>query len=263
MDTIFRTYNYMFGSGIYVLIWLISIAYLFIRENKGRDAIIYPLVLVVLFFMNPFVIYIAARLFGVGEYSRIVWCALADIVIAIAATKFVYSRQTYRTKFLSFFIVCMVLIISGKSLLTDEYFSKATNRYKLSDETIAICEYLSQNHPEEKIIVDQQILVEIHQYNALIPMYYGRWDLTKYIEKAFESKNDIVIEQYLEKAIADDCTIIVLENNDFYNSELRKYGWIKETSVGTYNIYKYIGEHWILTNYADESGNQGMFYNAL
>lgn len=260
MDTIASTYRYMFGTGIYVLLWLLAIGYLYKNDKEGRQIFVYPLLLVVVIFMNPIVIYFAARFFGVGEYSRVVWCVLADIIIAIAGTKFVYNRKTNVGKLFSFIVIGVILAAVGKSLLTNGFFSKATNRYKLSNETLEVCEYLSNNHAEDKAIIDMDILVEVHQYDATIPMYYGRWSTSQYIEIQLNSGDENVIDEYLDKAIEAGCSIIVLDNNVIYEEILQKRGWTREDAIGVYNVYKYIGNQWILTNYADESGNQGMFY---
>lgn len=241
MDTIASTYRYMFGTGIYVLLWLLAIGYLYKNDKEGRQIFVYPLLLVVVIFMNPIVIYFAARFFGVGEYSRVVWCVLADIVIAVAGTKFVYNRKTNIGKLLAFIVIGVILVAGGKSLLTNDFFSNAINRYKLSNETLEVCEYLSNNHAGDKAIVDMDILVEVHQYDATIPMYYGRWSTSQYIEVQLNSGDANEIDDYLDNAIEDGCSIIVLDNNVIYEEILQQRGWIKEEKVGIYNIYKYMG----------------------
>ncbi len=252
-------YERVVGSGSYAVLWCLAILYLYMRHKKTRNHMLLPFAIMFVVALNPLTIFIMARIVSAGEASRLLWTMMGVFVIAFVATDYIFSLKGGAQKLASIILV-IVLMLSGSFIFRFNNFSKANNLYNLDDSVIQMADYLESNYQGQQIICSKDLLCELHQYDATIPMYYGRWDAELYIENVFYYSSSEEAKQYMVDARAAGVSLIVLEKSDFYKYRLNACGWYVCDEYAGYDIYCPADDGWIIANYVDESGNQGMFY---
>lgn len=154
-------------------------------------------------------------------------------------------------------------MLSGTFIYNSNNFSVPINAYNLYDRVISLSDYLDSNYKNKKIIITRDLISQLHQYNATIPMYYGRWEYSMYIEDILGCGDFDVINEYMAGVNTNGVDLIIIEQNDFYKYWLNATGWYVCDEYAGYDIYCPADDGWIIANYVDESGNQGMFYTVF
>lgn len=154
-------------------------------------------------------------------------------------------------------------MLSGTFIYNSNNFSVPINAYNLYDRVTSLSDYLDSNYKNKKIIITRDLISQLHQYNATIPMYYGRWEYSMYIEDILCCGDFDVINEYMAGVNTNGVDLIIIEQNDFYKYWLNDTGWYVCDEYAGYDIYCPADDGWIIANYVDESGNQGMFYTVF
>lgn len=259
LDSYRGIYDKVIGSGAYGVLWVLALLYLFIRKKGDKEKFVIPFLVSFIVAANPITVMVISKIASAGEASRLLWCLLGGFFVAFVVVDIVYSVDVKKKKIAGIILIC-TLILSGKFIINTDDFSEPFNRYNLKPETIWVAEHLSNYYTGEKIICSDNIVTELHQYDATIPMYYGRWEIFLYIENYLDNYDIDGLKNYLNVAQQDGVTRIVLEANDDYTYQMNACGWFVSDGVDNYDIYSYAGDSWIMSNYVDDSGNQGMFY---
>ena len=147
MQTVISIFKQYDGTGLYCILFLASLIYLWFTEEDKRTKclLVYtPAVIVVLFFIPYF--YMLYNRLDNGTYYRIMWILPMTVVIAYTACK-VIGRHTR----FGLLVMAVVLIVCGTCVYNSPNISKAENLYHLPQETIELCDMIKPDKGQERI----------------------------------------------------------------------------------------------------------------
>lgn len=250
--------NYTIGSGFYVFLWIGALVYIFLANKRKRASLFWPAIIIFVIFINPLTIYIICKFLEVGVYSRVIWCLCSFITVAFAMTDIIWRFKAVWIKVVAGVVSVALLVVCGSYIYIPEKFELRENLFGISEEAMTIASHLSEYYSDDIVIIDEKIIHEIPQFDSTIKMSYGRWNK----ENIVMAINDVIpLEQFLKKQ-RENCkvSVIVLEHNDDSQIKMMSCGWYVVENISGYDIYKYAGNNYIMSNYLDSSCNQGMFY---
>lgn len=231
-------YKYM-GTGIVVAWFLTAWIYLFLKEEKKQNRILFvymPLV-VLLFFFNPLFYGIFGNLTEEAIYFRFLW--LLPITVVIAYTMVVMMFRLVGKKRAVFGVVCVLMImLSGKLVYTNPLFEKAQNPYHVPQEVVEICDMIKVDGREVMAAFPQEFLLYVRQYSPYVCMPYGR-DAMKYHDAFFAlmEKEEIDVKKLAKEAKARGCHYVIISEEKEMMGSMLDYEYEIFGQVGEYIIY--------------------------
>ena len=167
-------WEYM-GTGLVVILYLLSLVYLWVRENRKfvRILVLYvPAILLCLFF-NPL---FAKLLYSLGEneiYYRILWLLPITVTVAFAAAT-LYCALPDKRKTVFALAAAAGIMVSGSYIYNNPYFQKADNLYHVPDCVVHICDAIRVPGREVQAAFPPELVQYVRQYDPTVCMPYGR-----------------------------------------------------------------------------------------
>lgn len=237
------------GSGHYYVLWLLALLYCLLRKGDKPDlrTAAWPLlILFILISCPPVAWLLLTKIFSQPYYPRFVWVLMVEIILACVGTDIVRRQKGKWRKRSVLFAILVLIAVSGRFLFAgnvqlagnmqfDGDFYHSSNRFKLKNETIAIADYLKENHIGEWGYFTEAINIEIRQYDAGILMVSGR-DSGQQLEYALESPQ----WQVVATKLLDDwknISVLVMQYSKDHERKLEQIGWIIEKRINSYAIY--------------------------
>lgn len=265
-------YIYMYyGEGIFLILAIMSYVYLIVKSHDLRGKILYPIGLILFCIVNP-ILY--KLVFSHIIYWRLFWIMPDAIIISLAAVKLLQEcgGRLRKISLISVYIVIIVLL--GQNAFTNAEYVRIENQYKISAETVEICDIILEVSDEPKCIMPESIFTEVRQYSGVIEMMYGR-NADEYISDILIS--DKVIFEFMEsdypnyetilaKAVFDGYNFLVCEvSKPIEQSLLDIYGFeeiarTKENIVYYYSTAITTTNDWFITQYGYKSSLDNTFY---
>lgn len=239
--TLFREYM---GSGLIMILYLLSLIYLYIKEEKKYIRIIFvtaPVCLLLLYF-NPIFAEVFYRLAGNEVYYRILWLIPVTVVIAYTVCH-IYGNLPKNRK--TVFLICTVgiIIFSGKLVYKNPHFSEAENAYHVPDSVVRICDEIVIPGREIMAVFPSELIQYVRQYSALVCMPYGRevlverWGFENELERAMESR-PVDAKKLVALATAEGCHYIILREEQTIPGDPRDYGLEIQLVTDGYVVYR-------------------------
>lgn len=238
---LFREYM---GTGLIVIWYALSLGYLFCREKRSSERVLFvyaPAVLLVLFF-NPFFEEMVYRVVGEDIYYRILW--LIPIAPSIAyAVSDIYGRLRGRAQVLFAFLAAALIAISGSFIYANPYFHRAQNWYHVPQSVVNICDAIEIEGREVMAVFPKELLQFVRQYSEVICMPYGRetlvdrWGYWNELYGAMEAEV-IDAEQLAELARRESCVYIILPLSKEMKGRLEDYDFAEFTQTDGYRVYR-------------------------
>ncbi|MBR5636677.1 MAG: MBL fold metallo-hydrolase, partial [Pseudobutyrivibrio sp.] len=151
-----------------------------------------------------------------------------------------------------------LLILVGNCLYTEDWFTKAENRNKVPQDVVTICDLFADYEGDTiRIMAPQDIAVYLRQMDSRFSMPYSRYIPDEAYELTNpEPKPDVIVE-YAKENNVDYVVVSAIEGvlNTYLNYGFKLYG-----RTPYYAVLMPNDPAWILTEYADESGDQGLAY---
>lgn len=139
----------------YLMALCISMIIVFILgEKHQKDVIVYPSLILVLTFLNPyFKDIVGGMITGAGVYWRLWWCVPVITVISLAIVIICDRMERYKEIILLFALT--IIILFGTFMYKPGlYFKKYINSYKLPNEMNALIDCVTNNLEEnEKVTI--------------------------------------------------------------------------------------------------------------
>lgn len=232
-----------FSNGYIWVLFLLSIAILFILRSKKRN-IVYLLWYCVLFglvVLNPIVSVILKKLGMSGVHWRVFWFMPIGILICCMFVEMLSYVKTKLVKGICVIITCIILVCSGGWMYSRENFSAAANAYKIPQYILDICEYIPSN---STIMGDDNVMIWIRTYDASIQMPYGRQMIyfggnEKQTELHSLWKAEILdVATLAEKAIEYNCDYIVCYKLQAVSESWENYNMSYVAETDNFCIYK-------------------------
>lgn len=246
MQEIISTWNAYCGSGIYPVLFLVSLCYLLVTEKNKKIRIVLlesSAVITVLFFFPLF--RKGMELLGEADtYYRILWLLPMTVVIAYAGVKIIGKHNR-----IGFAVLAVVLILGGKYVYDSPHITKAQNRFKIPNVVIALCNEMMPAEDEERplAVFPAELIYFVRQYSSEIQMPYGRemleeswtgwsWD-THPIYEIMQAPV-IDVEALAPLMTQRDIQYLVLNRNIPTTGEFEKTDFVKIAEIEAYDLYR-------------------------
>ena len=191
MDHAISLFREYMGTGLIVIWFLLSLLYLYLKEEQKQIRIlfVYVPVITLLLFFNPLFAGILAKVVGDDIYYRILWLLPMTVVIAYTCIQIASNLKGRKRKV--FAVASLVLAMaSGSYIYNNPYFTKAQNLYHVPDSVVHICDAIELPGREVMAVFPLEMVQYVRQYSPVVCMPYGR-------EILVEAWNEWAIENEL------------------------------------------------------------------
>ncbi len=169
---LFREYM---GTGLVVIWFLLSLVYLYFKEERKqlRILLVYVPVIMLLLFFNPLFAGLLTAYMGDEIYYRILWLLPVTVVIAYTCVS-IGGRLSGRKRRLWAVGAVLLAIVSGSYIYGNVYFTKAENSYHIPDSVVHICDAIELPGREVTAVFPLEMIQYVRQYSPVVCMPYGR-----------------------------------------------------------------------------------------
>lgn len=236
-----ETFQKYGGSGLILCWFLVSLIYLFLREKKKNNRILFiyvPTVILFLFF-QPWFYKIFYGLTEEAIYFRFLWLLPVIVVIGYAATHVLMGLTGIKK--LCFGLAAMLLVmVSGKLVYTSPLFERAENPYHVPWEVVEICDAIEIPGREVMAVFPNEFLVYVRQYSSTVCMAFGR---EVYMGEFNEfqqlmEKDEILVEKMAAFAKQKGSHYVIISEEKQLLGDVSEYDYEVFGQVGEYVIYK-------------------------
>ncbi len=240
VENLFREYM---GTGLIVIIFCISLIYLWIKENRKyvRIMFIYVPVILLFLFFNPL---FAVLLYDLAEneiYYRILWLLPITVTVAFAAVT-LYGKLPKKRRTIYVLAAAAGIVVSGSYIYKNPFFEKAENLYHVPDCVVHICDAIAVPGREVQAVFPLDLVQYVRQYDPTICMPYGRemtverwyyWgDLPDEMEK-----EAVELSRLAPLAKEAGCHYIILHETKPGQEGFEKTGYRYVETAAGYRIY--------------------------
>ncbi|MBR1772261.1 MAG: hypothetical protein IJ747_09570 [Lachnospiraceae bacterium] len=241
---LFRAYM---GTGLIAIWFLIALLYLFLREERKAVRILFvyvPAVVLVLFF-NPLFAGVMNAHLGDEIYYRILWLLPVTPTLAYATLHICTSLAGKKRLAFTLAAVCLI-VVSGRLIYRNQYFSKAENLYHVPDSVVHICDAVEIPGREVTVAFPLELVQYVRQYSPVVCMPYGReilvdkwngWAVQNPLCDAMEAE---VIDAGTLGSLAreESCIYLVLPESKQIKGSLHEAGYALFLQTDGYCVYK-------------------------
>ncbi len=256
LHTAWETYAQYNGTAMHMGVFLAALLFLHVfhkTETERANAYFlsgYTWIFFLIFFCPLTAKIIMDYCIGADVYWRMFWILPIPVVMAYVFTASL--RETAIWKRAALMIgMTLVIMVTGSAVYTSESFSKAQNIYKLPQEALDVCQIINKDAhengiEEKKVIVVNELLSYIRQYDGSIQMPYGR-DALK--GQKLENKNSRQIfklmcspqidwKKLAEAAEKGSYNYFVYYTDEAVDQELQDLGYKRIGDGGGYFVYR-------------------------
>ncbi len=256
------TKNYWGSFGFPTLFTLSLIGILiFEKEKIKRYALLWYTLVALIFIYNPITFYVCKRTLEPSTfdqyYLRFFCLILVMVVLAYGMTLFI-KRFDGVKKLIGVCVACAVIVICGKCIYSQDWYTKAENRNKVPQDVVTICDLFADYEGDTiRIMAPQDIAVYLRQMDSRFSMPYSRYLPDEAYELTNMDPDPAVIVEYAKE---NDVDYVVVSAIDDILSTYLNYGFTLYGRTANYAVLEPNDPTWILTEYEDASGDQGMAY---
>lgn len=252
-EKIVTLYHNYAGSGLVLGFYVLSLIYLFAAEKRKnvRIFLLYvPLAMLILFF-NPLFEEAVYAFLGDEIYYRLLWLLPVVVTIAYAAVMLIRSQSPRTGRIVLAAVLCMI-VLGGKFIYQNPYFSRAENIYHMPKEVVHICDAIRVEGREVKAAFPVEMLQYVRQYDPSVCMPYGRektverWVMWNADELYTEMNKEICdAEKVAQLSKLRQCHYVILPEGKEIRGSFEDYDFELFGIIDGYCIYQdmtvYIG----------------------
>ncbi|SEA51926.1 Beta-lactamase superfamily domain-containing protein [Pseudobutyrivibrio sp. ACV-2] len=255
--------NEYWGNYIFAALFGIALIGIFFIEKekiKRYGFLWYPL-LILIFIYNPLTVYLSGKIYEAStfdQYFRRFFNLIPVIGIIAYGLVLSLTKLHGKKKFIAFIGMLLTISIIGHSIYSEEWFAKAENRMKVPQDVVTISDLFADYDSDKiRIMAPKDLAVYLRQIDSRFSMPYAR-DIP---DEAYELTNPIpkpqIIVDYCKEENIDFVVVSAVDTvlNTYLNYGFKLYG-----RTTYYAVLEPNDPDWILTEYEDESGDQGMAY---
>ena len=254
MIQIWNSFHAYIGNGLTFLLYVIALAYLWVREKDQEKRVLFlymPLSIFVLYFC-PLTNHLFQKLLGDEIIYRFLWLLPEILTLGYALVKLVQDLKKPVAKVLVALALVAVFGLSGKYVYANPYFSVAENRFHVPNAVKAVCDSIIIPGREVMAAMPDEMIPYVRQYTANVCMPYGRDAIAGFVPKPdlyLElQKSEIDCEKVASLAKESNVYYIVLNPAKTMNGDFSDYGYSYVNTVAGYPIYLMDGanlaDHW-------------------
>jgi len=203
---------------------------------------ILPLVFLFLYWC-PLTGLLFMKLLGENVYWRILW--LLPMAVTVPYACCLLLKKLYGIKRQCVFLALLAAVaLSGKAVLSEEWFEPSLNAYKIPQNVIDVCEVLPS---DIHAMVSNRLMPYIRMYDPTITLEYGRNSLgyngiteTESLEQILyleAQKSEIDLSVLAPLAKKAGCTFLVFSNNRTYIGDWADYGYREYGNTDEFVIF--------------------------
>ena len=251
------------GSLAFPLLFFAGLVVILILEKDKikRYTFLWYSLLVLVFIYNPLTLVICNLILEKTTfnqyYLRFFTLLPVLVVIAYMFTLLINKLSGIR-KLVATLVVCGLIALAGNCIYTQDWFSKAENRNKVPQDVVTICDLFADYEGASiRIMAPQDIAVYLRQMDSRFSMPYARSLPDEAYELTNEDPDIAAVVDYTKENNVDYVVVSAVDN--ILNAYLN-YGFILYGRTAYYAVLEPNDPDWIMTEYAMESGDQGMCY---
>ncbi|QFJ53975.1 ComEC/Rec2 family competence protein [Pseudobutyrivibrio xylanivorans] len=251
------------GSFGYVSLFVIALVLIFKFEKVKirRYAFLWYTGFALLIIYNPLTLFVSRKVLEPTTFNQyyLRFFSLIPVMIVIAYGFTIgLSKFTGTKKFIGVIGACVIIALLGNCIYTQDWFTKAENRNKVPQDVVTICDLFADYEGDTiRIMAPQDIAVYLRQMDSRFSMPYSRYIPDEAYELTNEKPDPQVIVEYARENDVDYVVVSAVE--DILNAYLN-YGFTLYGRTPYYAVLMPNDPVWILTEYEDKSGNQGLAY---
>ena len=251
-ETIISNLTDTFANNRFLILYALSLLYLFVFEKEKRRILVYPSLMVTFLVLNPVLYQHVYSHILDTSYWRMFWLIPLIPVVATTAVCLVGHMKHKTLKLLLAVLLCLLIVGNGYYIyhhpLTS--YEKATNAYKIPQETIDIIDYMHTIETAPAVILPPDLYLYAKQYTAYIHLMYGR-DAEGYITSIYYEHQ---LVYYILNGMMDTDLqfvvdimhgshnlyyhyLVISEDSFITEDMLLSVGFFKLTSIDGYGIY--------------------------
>lgn len=239
---LFREYM---GTGLIMILFLVSLIYLWVQEKRKYIRILFiyvPVILLCLFF-NPLFTRLVYGLAGEEIYYRMLWLLPVTVTIAFAFVT-LYGELAGKRKVLFALAAAAGIMVSGSYIYSNPYFQKAENLYHVPDCVVHICDAIVVQGREVQAAFPLELVQYVRQYEPTVCMPYGR-EMT--VERWYYTWSDLLNEMERDTidlsrlaplAKREGCHYVILSEDKEVKGNPAEYDWEVFDRIDGYVIYR-------------------------
>ena len=239
---ILNAFEYFIGTGLYFLLFGISILFvLFNKKVSKKVKIVFGFFSIIVLIMNfnPIFAKIYVKIQGDTTYWRVYWMFPFAISIAYMFTYIIFSARGKVNKAILIFIICALIIESGNFVYTSDNFQKVNNYYKIDDEVFDIVNYVSNDNCDyKKLAGPEDFEVYTRQIDGTIFLTTGRvWGVPTKGNIVY-SINNADYKAIYDISVKTNTNYIVMENKNIKEDDnLKNYEFDEIYKNEKYTLY--------------------------
>lgn len=236
-----ETFQKYMGTGLVMIWFLFSLAYLFFREKRKTRRILFvytPLITLLIFF-NPLFSGLIAVYMGQEIYFRTCWILPVIVNIAYCCVEIAGTMQG--KKRISFAAVSLALIMaSGRLVYSSPLYGPAENIYHMPDRVVHICDAIRVPGREVMAVFPEEMLLYVRQYTPYVCMPYGREVIMGEYSEFHEimEAEPVDLAALVPLARRESCHYIILDSEKQLDGNTADYGWTVFMETDGYTVYR-------------------------
>lgn len=233
----------------------------FEKEKIKRYSFLWYTVLIFVFIYNPITVFVCNHILEKSTYHQYYtrFFSLIPVLIIIAYGYTLLLNKLDGVKKLMGLLVMMVVIgLLGNSIYSEDWYTKASNRNKVPQDVVTICDLFADYDGDSiRIMAPQSLAVYLRQMDSRFSMPYSRSIPDEAYELTNQKPNPQVIVDYCKEQNVDFVIVSAVEStlNTYLNYGFELYG-----RTPYYAVLRPNDPDWILTEFDDQSGLQGLCY---
>ncbi|MDC7278860.1 hypothetical protein NXH64_05010 [Butyrivibrio fibrisolvens] len=257
------TRNY-WGSLGYPLLFAIGLVLIFIfeKEKIKRYVFLWYTGLVLVFIYNPITLFLSRKYLEPSTFDqyflRFFSLILVMVIIGYGIT-IGLGKLKGGKKLIGVMAACVAIVILGRCIYAEDWYTKAENRNKVPQDVVTICDLFADYEEDTiRIMAPQDVAVYLRQMDSRFSMPYSRY----IADEAYELTNlKPEVGDVAEYARANDVDYVVVSAIDDILNAYLNYGFTLYGRTPNYAVLIPNNPRWVLTEYEDESGDQGLAYS--
>lgn len=237
------------GSGLMIFWFMLALVYLFFKEEKkiNRILFIYVPVLTLLLFFNPLFVKVFFETAGEEIYFRICWIMPVTVVIAYTILTIYQGLQEKKRKPFLAIAFCLIAV-SGTLVYQNPLYSKAENGYHVPQTVVDICDAIILPGREVMALFPKEHLLYVRQYTPYVLMPYGREFLDGKSDELgyLMERKEIPVDKMAELAKARYCHYVIIPEDKVLLGDMSQYDYELFAEIDGYLIYKDLSKNFDL-----------------
>lgn len=234
---------------------------IFEKEKIKRYAFLWYSLLTIVVIYNPLSLFIFRSILEPSTFDQyyLRFYGLVPVMAVIAYGFTLAANKLNGIKKLgAVLIICAAIAVLGNCIYTEDWYTKAENRNKVPQDVVTICDLFADYEGDSiRIMAPQDIAVYLRQMESRFSMPYSRYIPDEAYELTNLQPEPQLVVDYAKE---NDVDYVVVSAIDSVLNTYLNYGFTLYGRTANYAVLQPNDPQWLLTEYEDKSGDQGLAY---